>query len=142
VEVSLVRNRLRQAMTAARESGRIRRERRTETERAYSDFLQLVAVPVSKLVITALKAEGFAFTLFTPAEAVRLADDRGRDDYIELALDAAADPPQVIGRTRYTRGSRTLTEERPVKPGASPGTISEDDVLSFLLDALEPWFER
>jgi hypothetical protein len=142
VEVSLVRNRLRQAVTAARENARVRREQRAEGERQYSEFLTTVAVPVARLVVTALKADGYAFTLSTPAEGVRLADDRGRDDYIELGFDAAADPPQAIGRIRYTRGSRTLTDERPIKPGASTGSLSDEDVLDFLLEALEPWLER
>jgi hypothetical protein len=35
-----------------------------------------------------------------------------------------------------------VDEERPVKPGAAPDAITEDDVLEFLLGALEPWLER
>jgi hypothetical protein len=70
---------------------------------------------------------------------VRLASDNRRDDYIELALDPESDPPEVIGRIRQGRGSRTISEERPVKPGASPQAISDDDVLDFLLTALERW---
>ena len=105
-------------------------------------FLQQIATPVTKQLANALKAEGYLFTVFTPGDGLRLASDRGRDDYIELALDAESDTPQVVGRISLTRGSRTLTEERPIKPGAAPNAISEDDVVAFLLDALQPWLER
>lgn len=142
MEISLVRNRLNRAITAARERGRRQRERTAEAEQAYETFLQHVAAPVTKLVANALKAEGYAFTVFTPGGGLRLASDRGRDDYIEFALDTGSDDPQVIGRISQTRGSRTLTDERAVKPGATPATLSEEDVLAFLLDALEPWLER
>ncbi len=93
-------------------------------------------------IANALKVEGYAFTVFTPGGGLRLASDRGRDDYIELALDTDAAPPQVVARISRTRGSRTLEEERPIQPGASPGAITDADLLEFLLDALEPWLER
>lgn len=142
MEVSLVRNRLRRAIEAARERTQQRRQRTAEAERAYDAFLQDVATPLARQLANALKVEGYAFTVFTPGGGLRLASDRGRDDYIEFGLDTAGDRPHVIGRIRRTRGSRTLDEERPVKPGASPDTLSEEDVLTFLLDALEPWLER
>jgi hypothetical protein len=47
-----------------------------------------------------------------------------------------------MGRIRRTRGSRTLEDERPVKPGAAPQELTENDVLLFLVEALEPWLER
>ena len=129
-------------MTGARERARQRRERTAEAERGYETFLDNVATPVTKHVVTALRAEAHSFTLFTPAGGLRLADDRGRDDYVELFLDSASDPPQVVGRVRYTRGSRTITEERPIKSGAAPDALSEEDVLAFLLEALAPLLER
>jgi hypothetical protein len=142
VEISRVRNQLTQAVTTARERARRRREHTAEAEAAYAAFLQQVATPVTKQLANALKAEGYLFTVFTPGDGLRLASDRGRDNYIELALDTVSDTPQVVGRISLTRGSRTLTEERPIKPGAAPNTLSEDDVLAFLLDALQPWLER
>ena len=142
VEVSHVRNRLNRAIEAARERAQQRRRRVAAAEGAYEAFLQNVATPVTRLVANTLKVESHAFTVFTPGGGLRLASDRGRDDYIEFALDSTSDPPQVIGRISHTRGSRTLAEERPVKPGTPPEALSEDDVLTFLLEALEPWLER
>ena len=142
VEVSLVRNRLSRAIGVARERAQQRRRRAATAERAYETFLQEVATPVTRLVANTLKVENHAFTVFTPGGGLRLASDRGRDDYVEFALDASADPPQVVGRISHTRGSRTLDEERPIKPGTPPEELSEEDVLTFLLDALQPWLER
>ena len=142
MEVSVVRNRLNRAIEAARERAQERRLRTAAAERAYETFLQDVATPVTHQVAATLKVENHAFTVFTPGGGLRLASDRGRDDYIEFALDTAADPPQVVGRISHTRGSRTLDHERPIKPGTPPEGLSEEDVLTFLLHALEPWLER
>jgi hypothetical protein len=143
VEISQVRKRLTQTIAAAREQARRRREHTAEAEADYdAAFLEHVAVPITKQLANALKAEGFLFTVFTPGDGLRLASDRSRDDYVEFALDTTADAPQVIGRVSLTRGSRIITDERPIRPGATPKTVSEDDVLTFLLDALRTWLER
>ena len=142
MEVSHVRNRLRQAIEVSRDRGQKRRQQISDAERAYASFIEDTATPVMRMLANALKVEGYTFTLFTPGGGVRLASDRGRDDYIELALDGALVPPQVVARISRTRGSRTLDEERPVKAGAAPDSITEDELLAFLLDALEPWLER
>ena len=130
------------AVEAARERAQRRRTSTAEAETSYAAFLQDVATPVARQVVNALKVEGYAFTLFTPGDGLRLASDRGRDDYIEFALDTASNTPQVVGRIRHTRGSRTIDEELPVKAGATPDAVTEEDVLAFLLDALGPWLER
>ena len=142
MEVSLVRNRLKRAIEAARERSQQQRHRTATAEQAYETFLQKVATPVMRQVANALKVEGYAFTVFTPGGGLRLASDRGRDDYIELALDTASNPPQVVGRISHARGSRTMEEELPVKSGVAPDALSEEDVLAFLLAALGPWLER
>ena len=81
-------------------------------------------------------------SVFTPGGGLRLAADRGRDDYVEFALDTSGDAPQVVGRVSQGRGSRTLEMDVPVKPGASPDVLSEEDVLEFYVRALAPWLER
>ena len=84
VEVSLVRNRLNRAIEVARERAQKRRQRTATAERAYETFLQDVATPVMRLVANSLKVENYAFTVFTPGGGLRLASDRGRDDYVEF----------------------------------------------------------
>jgi len=111
-------------------------------EKGYGDFLENVAAPVARQLAGALKAEGYAFTVSTPGRSVRLSSDHGRDDFVELALQSDADAAHVVGRIRRTRGSRTLDEEQPVKPGALPQELTDEDVLEFLVQALEPWLER
>jgi len=142
VEVSHVRRRVQAAMTTARDRAQRRRQLAADAETAYDGFLANVATPLVKQIANALQAEGYAFTLSTPGRGLRLALDRGRDDFIELALETDADEPTVIGRIRRTRGSRTIEEERPVKRGASPDQLSEEDLLDFFASALEPWLER
>ena len=142
MEISQVRKRVQGAIAAARDRSHQHRQRLAEAEKAYARFLEDVATPVTKHVANALKAEGHAFNVFTPGGGLRLASDRARDDFIEFALDTNATRPHVIGRISHSRGSRTIDEERPIKAGAPPETLTEDDVLDFLLDALEPWLER
>lgn len=133
---------MQQAIGAARERSQRRRQQTADAERAYEAFIRDVATPVMRQLANALKVESYAFTVFTPGSGVRLALDRGRDDFVELTLDTSGPTPQVLGRISQTRGSRTIDEERPLKPGAMPDAISEEDVLEFLLGALEPWLER
>ena len=129
-------------MDASRERASRRRERLAGAQRAYENFLAKIAVPVARQLTNAMKAEGYSFTLFTPGDGLRLASDRGRDDFIELELDTTGEMPQVIARVSQQRGSRTIDEEVPVKRGAYPEEIGEDEFLEFLLGALEPWLER
>lgn len=129
-------------MTSARDRAQRRRQLAADAETAYDSFLTQVATPLVKQIANALNAEGYAFTVSTPGRGLRLALDRGRDDFIELGLETDGDEPAVIGRIRRTRGSRTIEEEHPVKRGASPDQLSEQDLLDFFATALEPWLER
>lgn len=142
MEVSLVRRRLQAAIAAARDRAQQRRQQAADAEGAYDRFLSQVAVPLVRQIANALQAEGYSFTVSTPGRGLRLALDRGRDDFIELALDTDEDAPTIIGRIRRTRGSRTIEEERPVKRGALPDQISEQELLEFFENALQPWLER
>jgi hypothetical protein len=142
VEVSEVRRQLRHAIDRAKARAQQKRQTAADAERAYVAFLEQVATPTIRMLANALKAEGYLFTVSTPSGGLRLASDRGRDDYIDLALDVGGDEPTVVGRVRQTRGSRTLEDERPIKPGAAPQDLTEADVLSFLVNALDPWLDR
>ena len=142
VEISVVRQRVQSAIAAGRERARRRRSETAEAEKGYESFLRDVAIPVTKQLAMALKAEGLEFTVFTPASGLRLASDHARDDYIEFALETTSERPHVVGRINRTRGSRTLTDERPIKAHTPPTALTEDDVLTFLVDALQPWLEK
>ena len=142
MEVSQVRQQLKHAIDRAKVRAQRKRQTAAEAERAYAAFLEHIATPTTRMLANALKAEGYPFTVSTPSGGLRLASDRGRDDYIELALDVSGATPTVVGRVRQTRGSRTLEDERPIKPAAAPQDLTEADVLSFLVNALDPWLER
>ena len=142
MEVSDVRRQLRHALDRAKARAQHRRDQAGAAERAYATFLENVATPTARMVAGALKAEGLPFTVSTPSGAVRLASDHGRDDYIELTLDSSGDTPTVVGHVRRARGSRTIDDERPIKPGTGPQDVTDADVLQFLINALEPWLER
>jgi hypothetical protein len=142
VEVSQVNKRVRSAIEGAKAKAQARRNAAASAEKAFQVFLETVATPLARQVVNALKVAGLGFTVGTPGGGLRLAADRGRDDYIEILLDMSGDVPQAAGRVSVTRGSRTLDEIRPIKPGTPIENLTDDDVLEFLVDALEPWLER
>jgi hypothetical protein len=100
------------------------------------------AVPAFNTMASALVAEGHRFKVSTPAGSVRLASERSPDDYIEVTLDSSDDPPVVLGRTSAGRGRRTVTKERPVRDGASPDALTDDDVVTFVLAEIITLIER
>jgi hypothetical protein len=142
LEVSAVKRRVLAAITEARKTAQERRGRADAAEAAYGRFLQGIATPVARQIASVLKAEGHTFTVSTPGRGLRLDSDRGRDDFVEIELRAEADPPEVVGRIRRTRGSRTVDEEHPIRPGTPIQALTEEDVLEFFVRALGPWLEH
>lgn len=141
LEISEVRRRLRQAVTQARQDAAARRAAADAADRDYARFLDEVAGPVVRQFAGALRAEGYPFQIATPAGVVRLVSERSREDVIEIALDAS-DHPVVVGRTSRGRGRRVVTEERPLRDGATIASLGEEDVLAYLLAAIPPFVER
>lgn len=142
MDIADVRRRLRGAIEAARRDAADRRARVDLAERDYQAFLAERAVPVFHDFANALTAEGHPFKVFTPARSVKLAADRSGEDFIELELDTAQDPPQVTGRSSRGRGRRMVTSERPVRENAAIADLTEEDVLAFLLAEIVPFVER
>jgi len=142
LEVSQVNKRVKHAIEQARARAQARRNAAASAEKAFEVFLETVATPVSRQVVNALKVANIAFTLGTPGGGLRLAAERGRDDYVEFVLDASGEVPQAAGRVSISRGSRTIDEVVPVKPGTAIDELTDEDVLEFLVRALEPWLER
>lgn len=119
-------------------------ERRAETDRAsraYDTFLTGTAVPLVRQIVNVLKAEGYGFSLFTPSGSVRLMSDRSAEDFIEIALDASGDGPRVVGHVSRSRGRRVVDAERVIASG-NPASITEEELLAFLMKELEPFVER
>ena len=139
MEISLVRKRLTETIERAKKQAAERRGRSDQASRDFDVFLQKVAVPLFRQVANALKADGYAFTVFTPSGSVRLMSDRSAEDYVELTLDTTENPPRVAGRISRTRGGRVIDAERPV---GAPDAVTEEQLLDFLLKELEAFVER
>jgi hypothetical protein len=142
MEVSQVNKRVQTAIEQARSRAVTRRNATASAEKAFAVFLEMVATPVARQVVNALKVANIGFTLGTPGNGLRLAAERGRDDFIEFVLDASGELPQAAARVSVSRGSRTIDEIVPVKPGTAIEDLTDEDVLDFLVGALAPWLER
>jgi len=141
MEISDVRRRVTQAITRAKGTAAAKRTRVDEAAAEYSTFLEQKAIPLIRQVANVLKAENYAFTVFTPGGGVKLSSDRNADDFIELFLDTSGEEPAVVGRSRRSRGGRVVERERPLAPGPVRD-VTEDAVLEFVLQELEPLVER
>ena len=141
METSVLRKRLADTVEAAKRTAAERRARAEAAARDYSQFLDLVAVPLFRQVANVLKASGYSFTVFTPTGSVRLMSDKASEDYIELSLDTSADQPMVIGRSSHARGRRVIENERAIAE-QTVANLTEDHVLNYLLKELEPFVER
>jgi hypothetical protein len=142
MDIPEVRRRLRAAIEEARRQAEARRIRNDAAARDYEVFLEQRAVPLFHTVAAVLVAEGHQFKVFTPANSVRLASQRSNEDFIELALDTESNPPAVLGRISRARGRGGVSSERPVGKGTAVADLTEEDVLSFVLDEIAPFVER
>jgi len=139
MEIADVRKRITATIERAKQRAAERRTRGDDAARAYSTFLDTIAVPMFKQVANVLRADGYQFSVFTPSGSVRLMSERTAEDFIELTLDTTGDVPQVIGRTMRSRGRRVSENERAV---GSPAALSEHDLLDYLAKELEALVER
>jgi hypothetical protein len=142
MDISDVRKQVQHTLEAARRDAASHRGSRDAAQQALPGFLATVAAPVFRQVATVLKSEGFAFSVFTPADSVRLASDRNADDYIEMVLDADRDPVALVFRRSVVRGRRILEDEQALRPGTPLAELADQDVLDALLRLLPPFVAR
>jgi hypothetical protein len=140
MEISDIRKRVLQAIDQSRRAAAERRSRIDAASAAYDRFLTQVATPIFKQFAAVLKAEGFGFQVFTPGGGLRLASERASEDFIELRLDVSGHLPVVLGHVNRARGSRVLASERPI--GVGVAELTEQDVLEFLVQEIQPFVER
>ena len=141
MEISDVRRRVTETVERAKRSAGERRARFDEAARDYEIVLESLAVPLVRQVANVLKTQGYLFGVFTPSGSVRLASEKSADDYIEISLDTSGDQPVVLGHSRHSRGRHIVEHERPIG-GPDIRSVSEDQLLAFLLEELEPFVER
>ena len=141
MEISDVRKRVHETMARAKRRAAERRTAVDQASRDFETFLQRTAVPLVRQIANVLQADSYLFTVFTPSGGVRLMSGRSADDFIEIGLDTSGDAPRVMGHVTRSRGRRVVESEEVVGSGA-PGAITEEELLEFLLRALEPFVER
>jgi len=141
MEVSEVRKRLHETMARARQRAAERRVRAEAASRAFDRFLSSVAVPLMRQIANVLRADGYVFSVSTPAGSVRLMSDKSAEDFIDLSLDTTSDVPRVLARVSRNHGRRVVDAEHVVGSG-DPDSMTEEDLLAFLLKELEPFVER
>jgi len=142
IEISELRKRLRAAIDKSRRAAADRRARVDAASAAYATFLENKAGPLAHMVANALRAEGYNFTVFTPAGGVRLSSAKSADDYLEFALDSAQPEPAVVLRVNRSRGRRVMQHERPLREHVAVDALTEEDVLQALLQEIGPFVER
>jgi hypothetical protein len=142
MDIPEVRRRVRAAIEEARRNAAERRERADAASHAYDVFLASRAVPAFNQLASALTGEGHRFNVSTPAGSVRLASERSPEDFIELMLDTAEDPPVLLGRINHGRGRRAVTKERRVAPHAPIADLTDEDVIAWVVSELPPLVER
>jgi hypothetical protein len=141
MEISDVRRGVRDTIDRARRHAAERRKRNDDAALAFERFLSTVAVPLFKQLANVLKIESYSFTVFTPSGGVRLMSDRSGDEFVEITLDTGGEAPRVVAQVSRSRGRRIVEAERTVGNG-DPASISEEDLLAFMLEALEPFVEK
>jgi hypothetical protein len=142
IEVSDIRKRVKARLDQIKRESVERRTRIDAATRAYESFLADIATPVFRMFASVLKAEGYPFALNTPGGGLRLASDRSADDFIELFLDVAADPPVAAARINRGRGRRLVNMERPIREDAAVEQLTDEDVVRFLLEEIRGFVER
>ncbi len=142
METADIRRRLRHALEQARKDSTEKRARADLAATAYSAFLRDVATPVFLTFANVAKAEGHAFAIFTPVGGVRLASERHADDFMEIWLDTAVDPPEVATRVSRRRGGDLMMREELLRAGAPINGLSDEDVVGFLLANIGGLVER
>lgn len=142
IPVSDIRRRLRAAFDHHRKEAAERRSRADEASVAYRDFLRDIAVPVFRIVASVAKAEGHPFTVYSPADGVRLVSERNERDFAELWLDGSLDPPKVATRVNRQVGRDLVSKEGLLRPEAPIPSLTDEDVLELLLREVVELSER
>ena len=139
IEISELRRRIRVAIELSKKNSAARRARSDAAAKDYETFLAQVAVPAVQQFASALTGEGHLFHVATPIDSVRLTSGSSADDYIELVLDTTQDPPEVIARVNRGRGRRVITSERPLRERTAIADLTDEDVVTLLLQEITPF---
>lgn len=142
LEVSEVRKRVQQRLAELKRAAAARRERIVQAERDFEPFLANIATPVFNAVAHSLSAEGHPYRVTTPGGSLRLTSDRSARTYAEIRLETSGPSPSVIVEVSRERGHRVEAEERPLAAGIGIDALTEEHVVSMLVEAMGELIER
>ena len=142
LETAEVRRQLTHRLAEMKKAQAQRRAASDAARVAFDAVLEREIAPTMRQFAQALKAEGFPFSVQTPAGAARLVSDRSSDNAIDVFLEVAGAQPAVLVRSAYSRGRRQLEDERTLAQGEAIAAIDGERVLAVLLDVIEPFVER
>ncbi len=142
LETAEVRRQLTHRLGEVRRAQAQRRAAGDAARAAFDAVVEREIAPTVRQFAQALKAEGFGFSVQTPASVVRLVSDRSSDNVIDIALELGGSEPAVVARSSYARGRRQLDDERTIAQGDAIARIDGEQVLAALLDLVEPFVER
>jgi hypothetical protein len=142
LETAEVRRQLTHRLAELRKAQTQRRATAEAARAAFEGVLEREIAPTMRQFAQALKAEGFPFSVQTPASTVRLVSDRSSDNVVDIVLELGGAQPAVVVRTAFTRGRRQLEDERTLAQGDAIASLDGDRVLAVLLDVIEPFVER
>ena len=142
LETAEVRRQLTHRLAELRKAQTQRRASSEAARAAFEGVLEREIAPTMRQFAQALKAEGFPFSVQTPASTARLVSDRSSDNVVDIGLELGGAEPAVVVRTAYTRGRRQLEDERTLAQGAAIASLDGERVLAVLLDVIEPFVER
>jgi hypothetical protein len=142
MELVQIRRRVQARLADIKRAAAERREKVAAAERAYETFLAVVATPTVNAVAQSLAAEGYTYRVTTPGGAVRMSSDRSSRTYLEIRLDTTGAAPQLVAEICRERGSRVLTDERPICEGMAIESITDEHLLAAVLDLMAELIER
>jgi hypothetical protein len=142
LETAEVRRQLTHRLAELRKAQAQRRTAGDAARAAFESALEKEIAPTVRQFAQALKAEGFTFSVQTPASTVRLVSDRSSDNVIDIVLEIGSGQPTVVVRSAYTRGRRQLEAERTLAEGEGIASLDGERVLAVLLELIEPFVER
>lgn len=142
LETAEVRRQLTHRLAELKKAQAQRRSATDAARAAFDSVLEREIAPTLRQFAQALKAEGFPFSVQTPAGTARLVSDRSSDNVVDIGLELGGRQPAVVVRTAFTRGRRQIEDERTLAEGEAIGALDGERVLAVLLDVIEPFVER
>ncbi|MEK6629754.1 MAG: hypothetical protein AABY89_03345 [Acidobacteriota bacterium] len=142
LDVSQIRRRVLGRLGEVKRAAVARHEQVVEAERAYQVFLAEAARPVFTAFAQSLSAEGYPYRVLTPGETVRLVSERANRTYVDVRLDTSGQAPVVMAEVCRERGSRVISDDRPVADGVAIHDLTDEHVVAFLLTAMADLIDR